>query len=79
MRHSEDQRCEAEESRAYLHHRKDIDHADYVTTYVVRNGPRARPAIHLGVDIDPGVTLTPAEARWLAPGLLRMARLARVP
>jgi hypothetical protein len=50
-----------------------------VTTYVVRNGPQATPAIHLGVDIDPGVTLTPAEARRLGRSLLRVARLARVP
>jgi hypothetical protein len=27
MRHTEDQRCETEEARAYLHNRKDNDHA----------------------------------------------------
>jgi hypothetical protein len=69
LRHPEDQRCETEETRAYLHNRKHNDHADYVTTYVVRNGPQARPPIHLGVDIDPGVTLTPGEARRLGRSL----------
>jgi hypothetical protein len=50
-----------------------------VTTYVERNGPQAKPAIHLGVDIDAGVKLTPTEARRLARDLRRMARLARMP
>ena len=79
MRHTEDQRCEAEEARAYLHHRKNNDHADYVTTYVERSGQHATPTIHLGVDLDAGVKLTPAEARRLARSLRKMARLARVP
>ncbi len=77
LRHAPDQRCEAEEAHTYLHNRKDNDQADYVTTYVVRNGPQATPTIHLGVDIDPGVTLTPSEARRLARSLRKMARLAR--
>ena len=79
LRHPEDQRCETEEARAYVHDRKHNDHADYVTTYVVRNGPQARPAIHLGADIDFGVGLTPSEARRLGRSLLKMARQARVP
>jgi hypothetical protein len=79
MRHTEDQSCEAEEARTYLHQRKYNDHADYVTTYVERHDPQATPYVHLGVDIDPGVKLTPAEARRLGRSLLRMARLARVP
>jgi hypothetical protein len=77
MRHAEDQRCETEEARTYLHNRKDngrlCDH--------LHRGqrPQATPAIHLGVDIDPGVTLTPAEARRLGRSMLKMARLARMP
>jgi hypothetical protein len=78
MRHTVDQRCEAEEARAYLHNQKDNDH-EYVTTHVERNEPQATPTIHLGVDGMEGVTLTPAEARRLARGLCKMARLARVP
>jgi hypothetical protein len=79
MRHAEDQRCETEEGRTYLHHRKDNDHANYVTIYVERNGPRTIPAIHLGVAIDVGVTLTPAGARRLGRSSRKMmARLARV-
>jgi hypothetical protein len=79
MRHTEDQSCESEEARTYLHNRKDND-AEYVTTYVERNGLQVTPAIiHLGVDGMEGVTLTPADARRLARGLRKMARLARVP
>ena len=78
MRYAGDQRCETEEARTYLHNRKANAEADYVTTYVERNGPHATPAIHLGVDIDPGVTLTPAEARRLGRSLLRMAWFARL-
>jgi hypothetical protein len=79
VRHAEDQRCETEEAGANLHNRKRNDYADYGTTYVQRTGPQAKPAVHLGVDIDPGVTLTPAEARRLGRSLLRLARLARMP
>jgi hypothetical protein len=42
MRHAEDQRCETEEARTYLHNRKDNDAADYVTTYIEGNGRRRR-------------------------------------
>ena len=78
LRHTEDQWCASEEARTYLHHRKYNTH-DYVTTYVERHDPEATPAIHLGIDVAPGVTLTPAEARRLARSLRKMARLARMP
>lgn len=79
MRHTVDQSCESEEARAYLHLRTDNEKADYVTTYVERPGAQATPTIHLGADGMAGVTLTPVEARRVARGLRRMARLARVP
>jgi hypothetical protein len=81
MRHNEDQSCESEEARTYLHLRKynDDDQATYVTTYVERRELQATPHVHLGVDIDTGVKLTPAEARQLGRSLLKMARLARLP
>jgi hypothetical protein len=43
------------------------------------NVRQASPTVHLGNDIDPGVTLTPAEARRLPRSIRKMARLARVP
>jgi hypothetical protein len=66
--------CEAEEARTYLHNRKDNREIDYMTTYIERNRPQATPVIHLGVDIDPGVTLTPAEARRLGAACSRWRR-----
>lgn len=82
LRHAEDQRCETEEHRTYLHLRmpESVEPGyNYVTAYAVRHGLTDLPSVFVGQGEDSGVFLTPAEARRLARGLRRMARLARVP